>query len=247
MKIMFCVFLYILLIFFVAIPVPANLRSSTTNDSSLLLKSRDKLHRSAIVLPIPPVMQQTAVWCWLAVGEMVFRYHGIPTVNPVGDYQCGIVGAIGYALNGPNDPCNQNCGNCVRPAGSHQMISYMFSQYPRVAGSSAGLNTTFVVNYLSPDYLIQQLNAEKPIVAGINPGSFPNVYAAHVALIVGFYYSNDQLVLLVNDPYPYYLNTNQPNPYLSAGGIATDNPLRYAITFNSFVSNLGWTNTWCNF
>src|SRR5689334_6854940 len=48
-------------------------------------------------LVVAPVQQETEVWCWLAVGEMVFRYYGLPSVNGFGDYQCGIVGALGYS------------------------------------------------------------------------------------------------------------------------------------------------------
>jgi hypothetical protein len=46
-------------------------------------------------LPISPVFQQNPVWCWAAVGEMALRYLGYPSINPVGDYQFGIVGPLG--------------------------------------------------------------------------------------------------------------------------------------------------------
>jgi hypothetical protein len=38
-------------------------------------------------LNIPPIPQNTAVWCWLAVSEMALRYHGVPNTNPAGIYQ----------------------------------------------------------------------------------------------------------------------------------------------------------------
>lgn len=57
------------------------------------------------VLPVPPRYQETPVWCWVAVGEMVFRYYGIPNMNGPGNYQCGVIGA----LAGPYSPCWGNC------------------------------------------------------------------------------------------------------------------------------------------
>jgi hypothetical protein len=44
----------------------------------------------ATKLEIFPVCQQTPVWCWAAVGEMVFRYYDVPTINTRCGYQCGI-------------------------------------------------------------------------------------------------------------------------------------------------------------
>lgn len=199
-------------------------------------------------LLIPPVRQETNVWCWLAVGEMVFRYYQLPNVNPGGDYQCGIVGAVGYSLNGACDVCNINCGNCIRPAGSAQMISHMLSAYPKVAckilfENNNTLKSQFAANSLSASFLVSELNAKRPVIAGINPGAqfiLPG-NSQHVALVVGYYYSGLNLILIVNDPYPYF--TTGFDPYVFNGAIANGN-LSYQIPYVNFVNGLKWNTSW---
>jgi hypothetical protein len=200
---------------------------------------------------IPPVQQETEVWCWLAVGEMIFKYYGLPTVNPAGDYQCGIVGAVGYSVNGACDPCNLNCGNCIRPAGSSSMISYMLTVYPKVACknlflNNKTLNNSFVSNFLSADFLIKELNQNRPVIAGINPGSqfILSGNSQHVALIKGYYYDiNNNLILKINDPFPYW--TKGVDPYILSGAISNGD-LSYQIPFANFVNGLKWNTSWYN-
>lgn len=199
-------------------------------------------------LSIPPLTQETAVWCWLAVGEMIFRYYQLPNLNPGGDYQCGIVGAVGYSQNGACDACNINCGNCVRPAGSPQMVSYMLSAYPKVAckilyQSNTTLKNQFISNFLAPDFLIGELNAKRPVIAGINPGAqfaLPGS-SQHVALIVGYFYYGPNLILKVNDPFPYFVTGF--DPYVFNGAINNGN-LSYQIPYVNFVNGLIWNTSW---
>jgi Papain-like cysteine protease AvrRpt2 len=200
---------------------------------------------------IPPVQQETEVWCWLAVGEMIFRYYGLPTVNPGGDYQCGIVGAVGYSQNGACDACNINCGNCVRPAGSAAMVSYMLTTYPKVAcrelyNQNRTLNNLFFSGYLSETNLVNELNLNRPVIAGINPGSqfvLPG-NSQHVALIKGYYYdSGNNLILKINDPFPYY--TTGFDPYVANGAIANGD-LSYEMSYAAFVNGMLWNTSWYN-
>ncbi|MFT3912412.1 MAG: hypothetical protein QM737_23495 [Ferruginibacter sp.] len=199
-------------------------------------------------LYISPVMQETEVWCWLAVAEMVFKYYELPNVNPGGDYQCGIVGAVGYSKNGACDACNQNCGNCVRPAGDAQTISYMLTAYPKVAcrniyETNNSLKSQFVTNYLDANLLISELDNKRPVISGINPGAqfvLPG-NSQHVALIVGYYFLGLDLVLIVNDPFPYYITGT--DPYVAAGAVNNGN-LSYQIPYANFVGGLHWNTTW---
>ena len=200
-------------------------------------------------LNIQPVQQQTAVWCWLAVGEMIFRYYGLPTVNGAGDYQCGIVAAVGYSMNGGCDACNINCGNCVRPAGDANMISRMISTYPKIAcrelfNSGKTLKSNFVSNFLSPVFLSQELDNKRPVIAGINPGSafvLPG-NSQHVAIIKGYYVDSfGNMILQVNDPFPYW--TTGTDPYLNAGAYANGD-LSYQIPYANFVNGLKWNTAW---
>lgn len=202
------------------------------------------------VLVIPPVIQETEVWCWLAVGEMIFRYYGLPSVNPAGDYQCGIVGAVGYSLNGACDACNVNCANCVRPAGAPQMISHMLSAYPKIAcrnlfTANKTLNQTYIANFISANALIAELDNKRPVIAGINPGAqfvLPG-NSMHVALIIGYHFYLGNLILHVNDPYPYI--TKGIDPYL-LNGAAGNGRLYYEIPYFNFVNGLKWNTAWIN-
>lgn len=199
-------------------------------------------------LTISPVRQETAVWCWLAVGEMIFRYYHLPNLNPGNDYQCGIVGAVGYAQNGACDQCNINCGNCIRPAGGPSMITYMISTYPKVAcktlyQSNTSLKSQFVSDFLAANFLITELSAKRPVIAGINPGAqfvLPG-NSMHVALIVGYYYAGANLILIVNDPYPYAATGFDPYVF---NGAATTGDLSYHIPFTNFVYGLKWNTSW---
>ncbi|MFM7764094.1 MAG: hypothetical protein ACKO6I_00425, partial [Sphingomonadales bacterium] len=65
----------------------------------------------------------------------------------------------------------------------------------------------------------------------------------HVALITGYFYDgNNNLILNINDPYPY---PALYNPYLFAGGVQNGN-LMYKIPYNLFYNNLLWNTSWYN-
>jgi hypothetical protein len=233
-------------------PLATNYDATATQDDPCSCKY-DGLNTSCgifspVSLVIPPVRQETPEWCWLAVGEMIFRYYQLPPVNPAGDYQCGIVGAVGYAINGACDQCNMNCGNCVRPAGSAQMVSYMLSTYPKVAckklfQSNTTLKSNFVANFLNADFLKAEIDAKRPVIAGINPGAqfvLPG-NSLHVCLIVGYFYYNADLILVVNDPFPWAITGT--DPYLMNGAVPAGN-LIYQIPYVNFVNGLAWNTSW---
>ena len=84
-------------------------------------------------LGIDPVYQETPVWCWAAVGQMVFQHNGVGNINPGGDFQCGIVALL-------HPICNRDCRNCVVPAGSLFTMNNMLTEYPKVAVQRTGLH-----------------------------------------------------------------------------------------------------------
>ena len=193
-------------------------------------------------LSIPPVAQRTPVWCWVAVGEMVFEHFGVPNVNPVGNYQCGIIGA----LAGPYHPCWSDCGRCVVPAGTPQNITNMLFQYPRIAGqltrqSIDGVRSRRVLRALTDEQVREELDNDRPIIAGINPSGVAGPFAQHVALIIGYEDVDDQLILTVNDPYPYQFVGNRFDPYLRAGGEGSGG--QYRINYNNFRRGLSWSES----
>ena len=192
-------------------------------------------------LPIAPVMQQTPVWCWAAVGEMVLRYYDYPSINPAGNYQCGIVGSLGGA-------CWANCGYCVTSIGSADGLIAAIESYQALAdslvrhrGESFSLDAT---GALDPDEIVGEIDGSRPVIAGISPSGngwrYPPGLSEHVALIVGYRDDGPDLVLVVNDPMPYALTPF--DPYLAAGGRML-RPGQYAIEYGAFVGWLGYKDT----
>ena len=193
-------------------------------------------------LSIAPVVQRTPVWCWLAVGEMVFEHLGVPNVNPAGVYQCGIIGAIA----GPMHPCWQDCRLCNVPAGSPQGITNMLFQYPRIVGGLTrqridGVHSTHVRRALTQEQIQQEIDNDRPIIAGISPGGVTGPFAQHVVLIIGYEESDDGLVLTVNDPYPYQFVGNRFDPYLRSRGAGGNG--QYRIRYDNFRSGLAWSES----
>lgn len=205
------------------------------------------------VLPIPPVYQQTPVWCWLAVGEMVHRYYGLPTLNPTGNYQCGLVAT----LAGPNSPCWNNCGNCIGAAGNYGpvnvVVADMVRRYPEVLRSlnrydGPTLTVQWEYSALSDDRITNEIDAGRPIIAGISPSGYPqNVQSEHVALVIGYEPTDGGLNLIVNDPFPFDRPpfNQRSNPYAAQGGQLLGAG-RYTISAERFRSGLVWRESFSN-
>ncbi|HYI08067.1 MAG TPA: C39 family peptidase [Thermoanaerobaculia bacterium] len=187
-------------------------------------------------LGIAPVYQQTPVWCWAAVGEMVFEHYGVANINPYGNFQCGIIALI-------HPVCNQNCGNCIVPAGSLSTMNNMLTGYPRFASKATDTSTRITTrtrgNRLSLEDVQAEIDAGRPIVAGISPSGYRgNAVSEHVALIVGYEDSD----LIVNDPFPFSTNAFTGDPYEAAGGEKIDRG-QYRVPYRKFVSQLQWKET----
>ncbi len=204
------------------------------------------LGRADVDLGIAPVQQATPVWCWLAVGEMVFRRFEVPAVND--HYQCGVIGAISIASN--QAQCARDCRLCNFPAGDATRLMGMLVGYPRRVALLTGQSTPrlFVshTNTLSAVELRRELDGGRPVLAGINPSGRPDVFgaSAHVALIVGYVDGSDgdnSLTLIVNDPFPFSAST-WPDPYQAKGATLLA-PGRYGIRYDSYVNQLGWAES----
>ena len=211
---------------FLAVLVPVNLTMAT----------EVKLH-------IAPVFQERPSWCWAAVGEMVFKYYYVPAAHRT-DYQCGIVQARNLCLEIPN------CVPCDLSAGDAATMVNMLEQYPLLAtpGGTAGdiaLTAQSKSGSLSEVEVKKELDEGRPIIVGISPPGFKvDGTPQHMALIVGYDDSSDDLMLTVNDPFPYedmrFLWIG--NAYLSArasGGSAGE----YEIGYEAFRLRLKWTQT----
>lgn len=187
--------------------------------------------RCSALLRVVPVYQQTQVWCWLAVGEMLFRHYGIRNVNPAGNFQCGIVGAI----SDPSSPCYSNCGACIRPSGSNQGTLSMLANY---AGAVAGRRFEYSeARVISPAEIVQNIDARRPIMAGISTNR--RIYdtdSEHVALIVGYEILGGTMHVIVNDPFPYAAGGN---PFIRHGGTQLQ-PYQYRIAYDRFRNGVFW-------
>ncbi|MBM4283216.1 MAG: hypothetical protein FJ137_21540 [Deltaproteobacteria bacterium] len=199
--------------------------------------------RADVDLGIAPVQQATPVWCWLAVGEMLFRKLDVPAVN--GHYQCGVIAAMSLATN--QAQCAQDCRLCAFPAGNASTLMGMLIGYPRRAALLSGRRAPrlFVshADALSPRELRHELEAGRPVVAGINPQGAPAAFAAsaHVSLITGYAERDAALWLLVNDPFPFSPST-WPDPYLQAGAKLL-RPGQYAVPYDTYTRQLGWVES----
>lgn len=192
-------------------------------------------------LPIPPVAQQSPAWCWLASLEMVFRYFRVPAVNTV-SYQCGMAAAW---FGGP---CVMGCQLCQVGSGPVDTIVALIKRYPMFARDfmhmpGPDLTAEAIYSELSEDDLKDEINSGRPVIAGISPhsGLLPPGLSEHAVVIVGYQQRGDQLVLLVNDPFPYGA-AHMQDPYTAAGG-ALELPGRYRIAYDTMVGELAWGNT----
>ena len=196
-----------------------------------------------VKLHIPPVFQERPSWCWAAVGEMVFKYYYVPAAHRT-DYQCGIVQGRNLCKGIPN------CVECDLSAGDEATMVNMLEQYPLMAtlGGTAGdmaLTAQSKSGSLSEAEVKKELDQGRPIIVGISPPGFKvDGTPQHMALIVGYDDSFGDLMLTVNDPFPYedmrFLWIG--NAYLSArasGGSAGE----YEIEYEAFRLRLKWTQT----
>ena len=194
-------------------------------------------------LHIAPVFQERPSWCWAAVGEMVFKYYYVPAAHRT-DYQCGIVQGRNLCMGIPI------CIPCDLSAGDAATMINMLEQYPLMATQDGtardiALTAQSKSGSLSEVEVKKELAEGRPIIVGISPPGFKvDGTPQHMALIVGYDDSSDDLMLTVNDPFPYedmrFLWIG--NAYLSArasGGSEGE----YEIGYEAFRLRLKWTQT----
>lgn len=150
-------------------------------------------------LPIRNIVQQTPVWCWVAVAEQVINYVQGPYSTPP---QCALVA---IANNVPTSACCGSNGSinraCIVPGpltATRDLIQY-FSGRP-----------SYIAPPASPQVLYNTLRAGHPVVLELKPG--PGT--GHVVVLKGMSFRNTrngpQALVYVNDP---LLQLNGPMPY----------------------------------
>jgi hypothetical protein len=145
----------------------------------------------AIDLGVPPVAQQTGVWCWAAVAEQIIRWkrgHSPP--------QCALVAlAYGQVVA----PCCGGLPQC-QVTGSLQQIQYLISQF--------GGGSTTLAPPTTPDVLHATLAVRRPIIMAVRASP----YSQHMVVIRGMRCGPGGPELLINDPMGWAPLT-QPVPF----------------------------------
>ncbi|KIC95499.1 hypothetical protein OI18_06380 [Flavihumibacter solisilvae] len=87
------------------------------------------------------------------------------------------------------------------------------------------------------------IDDDMPILAGVNPSGRASSYESeHACLIIGYMIDDDdEVTLIVNDPYPYD-RMGVRNPYYEAGGDELQLG-QYEIEYYAFRRQLAWNRS----
>jgi hypothetical protein len=129
----------------------------------------------ARALAVPFVAQQTPVWCWAAVSEMVFRYYGR------GAAQCQVLTAWLGA------DCCRAPGLCLTGAPTLEVIQQSLAGFGGLRSTRAGGPLPFAA-------VMREIDAGRPMIAAYR-GSF----SGHVVVLYG-YDANGGFVF-IHDPF----------------------------------------------
>lgn len=191
-------------------------------------------------LNIRPVSQQTVVWCWAAAAEMALGYFRVPSINPVANYQCGIVAMLGGI-------CWSNCGACQTPIGSTFNLVRVLNNYQSVArqyGNQFRSYKAVAKGRLQFNELSNEIDEGRPVLAGISPSGMGDRYPAgmseHVVVVIGYDDYGREPQVVVNDPMPY--GKFDFNPYLRIGA-DLERAGSYRISYDRFVNLLGYKDS----
>jgi hypothetical protein len=207
------------------------------------------------ILNIDPIPQHTAEWCWLAALEMVFKYHDVPsgippnlaTNVPDRDYQISIVANTSSGLSA----CRRyDFQACVHGAGNQatKTLGATLYNYPPTVGSTSLVATT-VYHSLSADVVKNEIDNDRPIIAGVNTsgrsGNFGQYQpeAEHAVVIVGYDQSGPagDFAVVVNDPFDYRF-FGVPNPWLRNGARSIQTG-QYELSFAVWTRVMPWIDS----
>lgn len=216
---------------------------------------------AGIVLDVNGAYQQSPMWCWLTVGQMLFEYYNVLPPNSFSAYsQCQIMQTI-HLGNQYFTACAENCGACAMLGGAssrevagmivdfpHRLSVLANTRVPRLFAATAGP--------LKPSEVADELARLNPLVVAISPSQSP--YAAmqsmtpftvaqHVALLVGRLEVKGKVWYRINDPFPFQA-TGTPTPYLANGGLVHVSPSKlgtvsYWIRDDALRAGLKWSET----
>ncbi len=148
--------------------------SCGTDDSGAYQQfAPDYSHPSAYVLDVPYYPQQTEVWCWAAVIEMVSDYNNVRAL------QCVTLQYwYGY------DCCNYP-SYCYTTGTEYQIQQSLYV---------LGIQSAFYTIPLSWDDFVFEIDNGQPIIM-----FYRNSFSGHV--VVGFGYNDEKNTIFIHDPY----------------------------------------------
>jgi len=194
----------------------------------------------ARVLPVALVMQEAPEWCFAASSEMILQYLGYPNARPAANYQCGIVAAQGGI-------CSINCSVCLDGGRTTQRVAAIIRMYADLAYRMTGYTNPGVrintVGILSSRQIINEIDHERPVLAGISPGQIPYPsglgISQHAVVIVGYEGTPESLNVIINDPYPY---PPIRDPYVLNGAFKIQQG-QYSIPLKIFVGKFNYRSS----
>ncbi len=221
---------------------------------ALFLLSAASASAASQILAVPAVFQQTPEYCWLASGEMIFRYYKIPQFPQSSTYQCGILQAANIA-------CNPKLSAGALGPNPDMTLANEMSEYPMLVRRALGtgvpqLRSGFILRPLSYGEIKTSVRLGHPFIAGISPSAMiASPFPEHAVVVVGYDDTSVQGIpqenIIVNDPFPYGVPlwfqfgappTIVPDPYLLNGAIKIA-PGQYEIPYRAFVLALKWGPT----
>ncbi len=135
---------------------------------------------------------------------------------------------------------------CLNAGGTTDRIAAVIQAYQNYAQMLRHYsNSDFspaAVGVLSEQEIIDSIDANAPIIAGISPTiPFPpNLgFSQHAVVIVGYDGDADNLDVIINDPFPY---PGFAVPYVQAGGRRLTYG-RYELPYQTFVDHFDYGNS----
>ena len=102
-----------------------------------------------------------------------------------------------------------NCAGCELSSVDEASVVNLLEQYPALAteaekAKNIALTVQVKDGILSEEEVKQELDEGRPIIVGLSPRGFKvDGIRQHMALIVGYDTSSGDLMLTVNDPFPF--------------------------------------------
>lgn len=189
-------------------------------------------------LPITPIRARASGWEAQAIGEMVFRYFGIPAWDGAREYQCGIAAAMMPAEAGST--CANFCRNCELGSGSPTELTTMIEHYPRRVNRQHGNPNASMSGHaeslaLAPGALRAQLTRKFPVIALLGA----RLGTPRAVLLIGFRDERDDLYVLLLDP------AFEPTDrfWTDAGSAAGPSPGAWWVPYQTLRGALEWDHT----